>query len=132
MGRQQRGKNGASHGSENPDFEVGYGKPPKEFQFKPGNSGNSKGRPRDAENLQTTVRRQFGKRVKVKEKGRVRSVTKADAWVGGIIDRALLGDAKFSQQALSLARTEGINSPESNVCLVNIRFVDPDDPDDPE
>lgn len=28
------------------DYEVGYGKPPKEHRFKPGQSGNSRGRPR--------------------------------------------------------------------------------------
>lgn len=30
----------------NDDYEVGYGKPPKHAQFKPGKSGNPKGRPR--------------------------------------------------------------------------------------
>ena len=28
------------------DYEVGYGKPPKHSRFKPGQSGNPKGRPR--------------------------------------------------------------------------------------
>lgn len=28
------------------DYEVGYGKPPKEHRFKPGQSGNARGRPR--------------------------------------------------------------------------------------
>ena len=30
----------------NKDYEVGYKKPPKEYQFKPGVSGNPKGRPK--------------------------------------------------------------------------------------
>lgn len=29
-----------------PPYEVGYGRPPKATQFKPGQSGNPKGRPR--------------------------------------------------------------------------------------
>ncbi|UYV38371.1 DUF5681 domain-containing protein [Rhodobacteraceae bacterium D3-12] len=32
------------------DYEVGYGKPPKATRFKPGRSGNPKGRPRGAKN----------------------------------------------------------------------------------
>ena len=31
---------------ESKDYEVGYGRPPKEYQFKPGTSGNYKGRPK--------------------------------------------------------------------------------------
>lgn len=33
-----------------PDYEVGYGKPPKDTRFKPGQSGNPQGRPRGAKN----------------------------------------------------------------------------------
>jgi hypothetical protein len=33
------------------DDEVGYGKPPKHGQFKPGKSGNPRGRPRGAHGL---------------------------------------------------------------------------------
>jgi hypothetical protein len=39
----------AAHGSATGEYTVGYGRPPKEFQFKPGQSGNpagSKGRAR--------------------------------------------------------------------------------------
>lgn len=34
-------------------YKVGYGKPPKETQFKPGQSGNCKGRPKGATNKVT-------------------------------------------------------------------------------
>ena len=36
-------------------YEVGYGKPPKHTQFKPGQSGNRKGRPRGQRNFRTVV-----------------------------------------------------------------------------
>lgn len=36
------------------DDSVGYGKPPKAHRFKPGKSGNPKGRPRGARSVTTT------------------------------------------------------------------------------
>ena len=43
-------------GEEKTDYEVGYKKPPKETRFKPGQSGNSRGRPtqKAAESLDIT------------------------------------------------------------------------------
>jgi len=38
------------------NYEVGYGKPPKSGQFKPGQSGNSKGRPKKPKNKVPTIK----------------------------------------------------------------------------
>jgi hypothetical protein len=37
------------------DYQVGYGKPPKHTQFKPGKSGNPQGRPKGTKNLKTDL-----------------------------------------------------------------------------
>ena len=39
------------------EYEVGYGRPPKSGQFKNGQSGNPKGRPKGSLNLKTIVKR---------------------------------------------------------------------------
>jgi len=43
------GRNAVPHGNE--DYEVGYGKPPVEHQWRPGESGNPDGPPRHRTNL---------------------------------------------------------------------------------
>ncbi|MBY8825490.1 DUF5681 domain-containing protein [Sphingomonas colocasiae] len=51
------------------DYEVGYGKPPKTTRFKPGQSGNPRGRPKGSPNVRTIVRDLMSEKVLV-ETGR--------------------------------------------------------------
>ena len=42
-----------------PGYEVGYGKPPKDTRFKPGQSGNPSGRPKGATNKRPGMHARF-------------------------------------------------------------------------
>ena len=64
-------------GDEQPDLQpaganerVGYRRPPVGTRFRPGQSGNPRGRPRGARNLSTIVATALNERVAVNENGR--------------------------------------------------------------
>src|SRR5581483_2766479 len=50
-----------------PKGAVGYGRPPKQHQFKPGQSGNPKGRPKGAPTLQEIMAKEATKHIKIKQ-----------------------------------------------------------------
>ena len=72
--------------------EVGYAKPPRESQFKKGRSGNPKGRPRGSLNIATVLARALRKQVIVKDGGRRRKITKLEAAVTQIVNKAASGE----------------------------------------
>ncbi len=63
------------------NYEIGYGKPPRETRFTKGHSGNLKGRPKGAKNLETIVNKVGKRRVKVTGKHGTRSMRVLEAMV---------------------------------------------------
>jgi hypothetical protein len=82
--------------------EVGYGKPPKATQWKPGQSGNPKGKAKGAKSLKTVVLKQAWGKVVIKEAGKIRTVTSVEAIFLSMRSKALGGDVKAAGLVLSL------------------------------
>ena len=98
----------ASRKSKRPsDYQVGYGRPPKATQFKKGVSGNRKGRPKGRKNIATLFQEAMYERVPITENGQRRTITKIEAIIKQMINKAATGDPKAFQATLNVARELG-------------------------
>jgi len=84
--------------------EVGYGRPPRASQFKPGQSGNPRGRPRGSLNVATILERTLREKLVINEGGRRREITKLEAAVKQLANKAASGDARAIQLLLGLTQ----------------------------
>jgi hypothetical protein len=73
---------------------VGYGQPPVATQFKPGQSGNPKGRPKGSKNMLTLLMEELDQKVTVTSDGRSQRMSKRRIAVRQQVDRAAQGDSK--------------------------------------
>ena len=87
---------------------VGYGNPPVHTRFKPGQSGNPKGRRKGQRNVHTVVAEALSQRITIREGNRTRSVTKLDAVILTMLTAALKGDAKAQASLIALLRSLGM------------------------
>jgi hypothetical protein len=87
---------------ESGDYEVGYGKPPKDTRFKPGQSGNPRGRPKGTKNLKTDLMEELSEKILVREGDCARQVSKQRAMLKALLTRALKGDVRAANLLLSM------------------------------
>jgi hypothetical protein len=78
------------------DYGVGYGRPPKETQFKKGQSGNPRGRPKGSESLKTVIQEELDRKITILVKGKKKNITTRRALVRKGIHLGLTkGDVKM-------------------------------------
>jgi hypothetical protein len=109
------------------DEEVGYGKPPKSTRFKKGQSGNPKGRPKEARNLATIVAEVCRERVRVKsENGKYYYMTKMEAIMKQLTNQAAKGDIKAARASFAIINMfPEVKEPAPLLPpILNIHFVD--------
>jgi hypothetical protein len=76
------------------EYDVGYGKPPRDHQFKPGQSGYPLGRRKGAKNEQTILHDLLQQKVRINENGKVRKITLHEAILRRIAEDSLRGNIK--------------------------------------
>jgi hypothetical protein len=84
-------------------YEIGFGKPPQHSRFRKGLSGNPKGRPKGRRNLATVLERTLQEKVVIKENGVSRTVTKLEAAIKQLVNKAAAGDLAALRQLTALA-----------------------------
>jgi hypothetical protein len=96
-GKPKRGNTGEG------DYRVGYGRPPLDTRFKPGVSGNPRGRPRGTKNLNTLLDKIMSRCVTITERGTPRRVPYMEALLLKISHQALSGDHRATRMILDFA-----------------------------
>ena len=87
-----------------PNYKVGYRNPPESHRFGKGQSGNPKGRPKGSKNLSTLLEDTLNEPVVVSEHGRRKRITKREAVLKQLVNRAAAGNHKAIQLLLSEMR----------------------------
>jgi Family of unknown function (DUF5681) len=83
-------------------YKPNYRKPPKDKQYKPGQSGNPTGRPKGVRNLKTDLLEELRTLVEVPTTGGVRRITTQKAILRALVEKARDGDVRAIQHLTSL------------------------------
>lgn len=82
------------------DYDLGYMKPPKSGQFKPGQSGNPKGRPSGNKNIYKLLDDIVNEKIQMTKNGKPVKISKKQAMLLQATNKAVQGDLKALQTLL--------------------------------
>jgi hypothetical protein len=110
--------------------EVGYKKPPKRSQFEKGKSGNPSGRPRKDPSIAAVFQRVSRQVVHTTGKRGKQRMTKLEASVTQVVNRAATGDLKATKVLMEMASRfpDLTKNPES--ILIVTHLIEPPPPSD--
>ena len=81
---------------------VGYKRPPREHQFRPGQSGNPSGRPKGARNFKMELREELSELVTVRDGDREIQVSKQRALIKSLVAAAIEGNQRAATTLLAI------------------------------
>jgi hypothetical protein len=113
----------ASRKRKPPDPAVGYGRPPKATQFKKGESGNPKGRPKGSRPVGAVLQEILGQRIAVTENGRTRRLPALEVMLRRLANDAMRSEPVALKLMLSLFDRYG-ESPEAGIRLDDVLAED--------
>jgi len=83
---------------------VGFRRPPEAMRFKKGVSGNPNGRPKGSLNVATAFMKALREKVVINEHGRRKTITKLEAALKQLVNKAASGDLRALSQLVVLAQ----------------------------
>ena len=81
-------------------YVVGKGKPPKEHQFKPNQSGNPRGRPKNRRSVEEEVKHHLDGSISVRTPGGTKKMPRRKVLVQTLFERAAKGDNRATELLL--------------------------------
>ena len=97
---------------------VGYGNPPKRTRFKPGQSGNPKGRPRKSRTLYDAFAAELCRMITVTEDGKPKRMTKGEAIAKQHVHKAMKGSSRSTKLVLNCIEHDQSDQPDKLETLV--------------
>jgi hypothetical protein len=107
-----------------PQYHVGFRKPPLHTRFKKGRSGNPKGRPIGQKNMSSLITRALNRTVTVTEMGRRKKVTKRKAIIMQLVNKSASADLVAMKMLLGLLPDDPPDSQASTIPEVNLEEAD--------
>src|SRR6185312_3226289 len=87
------------------EYDVGYGRPPRQTQFKKGQSGNPRGRPKDRQSLTARIMAVLNEKVAVVENRRRKRISKIELAVKQQMNKAAAGDPRAFRELMMLVQS---------------------------
>jgi hypothetical protein len=109
----KKDNDGPEKKNDDDSYEVGYRKPSKGSQFKKGQSGNPKGRPKETPTLAAEVDKELKRKITVTENGQSHEVTKRKAVGKRIVNESLGGNLRVCRLAMDLEKKAEIERHEA-------------------
>jgi hypothetical protein len=102
-----------------PDYEVGYGRPPKGTRFQPGRSGNPRGRPRNQKTTGALLQQAVSRKIRIQENGVTKYLTTEQVALRQLANKAAKGDLRATKLLFDLKdRYQGSSGPTPFVIRV--------------
>ena len=98
---------------------AGYGNPPIQSQFKPGQSGNPRGRPKGILNFATDLKHTLEAPITLNDGGKTKRVSTQKAVLLRMREKALKGDARALDRLLDFARIFSVGPTEATTKIVS-------------
>jgi hypothetical protein len=107
--------------TDNLDNAVGYKKPPRRTQFRPGQSGNPKGRPKKVKTVEEVFAKQLSKSLTLTIAGKRQKKSMFEAITMQQISKALSGDHRATTMIIKILQSSP-NSQDNNVSELLSQF----------
>jgi hypothetical protein len=98
------------------NYEIGYGRPPKQFQFKKGKSGNPRGRPRKKLSKKDVWDQIMSEPMYIREEGKAaRKITKYEGLCQAQLTKAIKGHTGAAKFVADESTGSGFGSEQENL-----------------